>query len=52
MQILKTEQYIDEKLVVKPLTKDRLAKFKEEPSVDENARQFIEKTTWFGIKKQ
>ena len=33
---------INEKLVIKPVTKDRLSKMKEEPSVDETTRQFIE----------
>ena len=42
MKILKSEQYINEKLAIQPVTKDRLSKFKEEPSVDENTRRFIE----------
>jgi len=42
MRILKTEQYINEKLLIKPVTKNMLAKMKEEPSADEKVRQFIE----------
>jgi len=42
MEILKSEQYISEKLTIQPVTKDRLSKMKEEPSADEKARQFIE----------
>ena len=42
MRILKTEQYINEKLAIQPVTKDRLSKImKEGPSVDENTRKFI-----------
>ena len=44
MRILKTEQYINEKLAIQPVTKDLLSKMKEEPSVDEKARRFIEKS--------
>ena len=33
---------INEKLDIRPVTKDRLSKMKEEPAVDEKARQFIE----------
>ena len=44
MQILKSEQYISEKLTIQPVTKDMLSKMKEEPSVDEKARRFIEKS--------
>ena len=43
MRILKTEQYINEKLGIQPVTKDRLSKMKEGISVDENTRLFIEK---------
>ena len=43
MRILKTEQYINEKLDIQPVTKDMLSKMKENPSVDEKARKFIEK---------
>ena len=43
MQILKIEQYINEKLDIKPVTKDRLSKFMEKLYVDENTRKFIEK---------
>jgi len=42
MKTLKTEQYISEKLTIQPVTKDRLSKMKEEPSVDEKARLYIE----------
>ena len=42
MQILKSEQYINEKLDILPVTKDRLSKMKELVSVDEKARRFIE----------
>ena len=42
MRILDSNEYINEKLNIKPFTKDRLSKMKEEPSVDENTRKFIE----------
>ena len=42
MRILVSNEYINEKLNIQPVTKDRLSKMKEEPSVDENARKFIE----------
>ena len=44
MQILKTEQYINEKLTIQPVTKDMLSKFKENPYVDENTKKFIEES--------
>ena len=40
MRILKTEQYINEKLTIHPVTKDRLAYYKK-LSVDGKTRQFI-----------
>ena len=42
MRILDSNEYINEKLDIKPVTKDMLSKFREEPSVDEKTRQFIE----------
>ena len=42
MEILKSEQYINEKLDILPVTKDRLSKMKEELSVDVETRLFIE----------
>lgn len=42
MRILKSDTYINEKLNIKPVTKDMLSKMKKEPSVDENTRRFIE----------
>jgi len=42
MKILDSNEYINEKLNIRPVSKDRLSKMKEEPSVDEKARQFIE----------
>jgi len=41
MEILKSEQYISEKLNIKPVSKDRLDSFKES-EVDDKTRQFIE----------
>jgi hypothetical protein len=41
MQILKTEQYINEKLAIQPVTKDMLSDYKK-PSVDETTSKFIE----------
>ena len=41
MRILKSDTYINEKLAIKPVTKDRLSKMKEEPSVDKKTRRFI-----------
>jgi len=43
MRILKSDTYINEKLDIKPVTKDRLSKFMEKLYVDENTRKFIEK---------
>jgi hypothetical protein len=40
MKILKTEQYINEKLTIQPVTKDRLSDYKK-PSVDEETIRFI-----------
>ena len=50
MEILKSEQYISEKLNIKPI-KDVANVFKKEPNVDENTRKFIEKkkTNLYGI---
>ena len=42
MRILDSNEYINEKLDIHPVTKDRLSKFKENPYVDENTRRFIE----------
>ena len=42
MEILKSEQYISEKLNIKPVSKDRLDSFLKEPEVDDKTRQFIE----------
>ena len=42
MNILKSEQYINEKMTIHPVTKDRLSKMKELISVDEKVRRFIE----------
>ena len=42
MEILKSKQYINEKLNIKPVTKDRLAEFCKEPEVDDKTKQFIE----------
>ena len=42
MEILKSEQYISEKLNIKPVSTDRLAKWVKEPEVDDETRQFIE----------
>ena len=42
MRILKSDTYINEKLTIQPVTKDRLSKMREEPSVDEKAKRFIE----------
>ena len=41
MRILDSNEYINEKLAIQPVTKDMLSKFREEPSVDENTRRFI-----------
>ena len=41
MEILNSEQYISEKLNIKPVSKDRLDSFKES-EVDDKTRQFIE----------
>ena len=41
MEILKSEQYISEKLNIKPVSKDMLDSFKE-PEVDDKTKQFIE----------
>ena len=41
MKILKSEQYINEKLNIKPVSKDRLDSFKES-EVDDKTRRFIE----------
>ena len=42
MEILKSEQYVGEKLNIKPVSKDRLAELCKEPEVDDKTRQFIE----------
>ena len=42
MEILNSEQYISEKLNIKPVSKDRLAELCKEPEVDDKTRQFIE----------
>ena len=42
MKILDSNEYINEKLDIKPVTKDMLSKMKEEPFVDEEAKRFIE----------
>ena len=41
MRILDSNEYINEKLTIQPVTKNRLSKMKEEPSVDEETRRFI-----------
>ena len=41
MEILKSEQYISEKLNIKPVSKDRLAELFKEPEVDDKTKQFI-----------
>ena len=41
MKILDSNEYINEKLAIQPVTKDMLSKMKEEPSVDENTKRFI-----------
>ena len=42
MEILKSEQYVGEKLNIKPVTKERLSDFFKEPNVDEKVREFID----------
>jgi len=42
MKILKFEQYINEKLNIKPVSKDRLAELCKEPEVDDKTKLFIE----------
>lgn len=41
MEILKSEQYISEKLNIKPVSKNRLGSFEKEPEVDDKTKQFI-----------
>ena len=41
MEILNSEQYISEKLNIKPVSKDRLAELCKEPEVDDKTKQFI-----------
>lgn len=41
MEILKSEQYISEKLNIKPVSKDRLAELFKEPEVDNKTKRFI-----------
>ena len=41
MEILKSEQYINEKLDIKPVSKDRLDSFLKEPEVDDETKRFI-----------
>ena len=43
MEILNSEQYIGEKLNIKPISKDRLAEFDKKPEVDESVKDFIKK---------
>ena len=42
MRILDSNEYINEKLAIQPVTKDRLSKFREEHYIDEKSRQFTE----------
>ena len=42
MEILKSEQYISEKLNIQPVSKDRLAELCKEPEFDDKTKQFIE----------
>ena len=54
MQILKSEQYINEKLDIKPITKEQLNGWKKEPYIsNEHIRQCIEenKLKWNPITK-
>lgn len=42
MEILKSEQYIGEKLNIQPVSKNRLAEWTNEPAVGDNVKKFIE----------
>ena len=42
MKILKSEQYISEKLNIQPVSKDRLVELCKEPEFDDKTKQFIE----------
>lgn len=43
MRIFKSTEYINEKLNIRPVTKDRLDRMNDEPVLDEKTRLFIEK---------